>query len=170
MMTVVFSGDFGDPELTDDTEQLDPVLAAAELRQAGYEVFLMPDKYIGRLMAHPLDDILEAVVVGCWDDPIIYAIMCEVNAIVGKYGGECYKCRPIGRDYVPFSDLFEGRSRRDLWRPALTERRWRQGLITLAWRSTVLSGRCCGRFWARADIRPIGRNGRKRQKRTLFPN
>jgi hypothetical protein len=110
MVSVAFGGDLGDPEFTYDVERdfcLDPDLAAAELRQAGYEVFLLPDKYAGRL-AHPLDDFIEAVAVGTSEPKVIYAIMNEVEAIVSKYGGVCLECGPIGREYVPFAGLFKG--------------------------------------------------------------
>ena len=85
---------------------LDADLAADELRQAGYEVSLLPDKYGGRL-AHPLDNFIEAVTSGPNNPKVIDAIMNEVEAIVGKYGGHCLECSPIGRDYVPFADLFK---------------------------------------------------------------
>ncbi len=109
MASVAFGGGLGDPDFTNDVERdfdLDPDLAAAELRQAGYEVYLLPDKYHPRL-AHPLDDFIEAVIVGPNDPKVIDAIMNEVDAIVGKYGGVCIECGPIGRDYVPFADLFK---------------------------------------------------------------
>ena len=109
MASVVFGGGFGDPEYTNDPEreiELDPERAAAELRQAGYDVYLMPEKYSPRL-AHPLDDFIEAVIVGPNDPKVIDAIMNEVDAIVGKYCGVCIECGPIGRDYVPFADLFK---------------------------------------------------------------
>jgi hypothetical protein len=108
MASVAFGGGLGDPEFTNDFERdfnLDPELAAAELRQAGYEVFLMPEKYSGRL-AHPLDDFIEAVIDGPDDPKVIEAIMREVNAIVDKYGGICMECGLISNGYVPFADLF----------------------------------------------------------------
>jgi hypothetical protein len=107
--SVAFSGEFGDPEYTTDPEreiELDPERAAAELREAGYDVFLMPEKHSHRL-AHPLDDFIEAVIEGPDDPKVIDAIMNEVNAIVDRYGGLCMSCGPIGKDYVPFADLFE---------------------------------------------------------------
>jgi hypothetical protein len=109
MASVAFGGGLGDPDFTNDIERdfdLDPDLAAAELRQAGYEVYLVPDKYHPRL-AHPLDDFIEAVIVGPNDPKVIDAIMNEVDAIVGKYGGVRIECGPIGQDYVPFADLFK---------------------------------------------------------------
>jgi hypothetical protein len=114
LVCVAFGGELGDPEFTNDLERdfdLNPDLAAAELRQAGYEVFLLPDKYTGRL-AHPLDDFIEAVVVGSNDPKVIDALMNEVEAIVSKHGGVCVECGPIGREYVPFAGLFKD-SRRD---------------------------------------------------------
>ncbi len=63
MASVAFGGGSGDPDFTNDVERdfdLDPDLAAADLREAGYEVYLLPDKYHPRL-AHPLDDFIEAV-------------------------------------------------------------------------------------------------------------
>jgi hypothetical protein len=109
MATVAFGGGLGDPESANVPERhydLDPELAAADLRQAGYEVSLLPDKYTGRL-AHPLDHFIEAVILGPNEPKIIEAIADEVGRIVGKYGGLCIECGPIGRDYVPFAALFE---------------------------------------------------------------
>lgn len=109
MAVVAFGGGLGDPEYTNDPEceiELDPERAAAELRQAGYDVFLLPDKYSPRL-AHPLDDFIEAVIEGPDDPKVIDAIMSEVNAIVEKYGGLCMECGRAGKDYVPFADLFK---------------------------------------------------------------
>jgi hypothetical protein len=107
--SVAFSGGLADPNFTNDVERdfdLDPDIAADELRQAGYEVFLLPDKYTARL-AHPLDYFIEAVIFGPNDPKVIGGIMDEVAAIVGKYGGVCLECGPIARDYVPFADLFK---------------------------------------------------------------
>jgi hypothetical protein len=109
MVSVAFGGGLGDPEFTNDLErdfELDPDLAADELRQAGYEVFSMPDKY-GALLTHPLDNFIEAVISAPNDVKVIDAIMDEVDAIVGKYGGTCFGCGPIGRDHIPFADLFK---------------------------------------------------------------
>src|SRR5262249_1354751 len=105
---VAFAGDFGDPEYTNDAErncELDVDRAAFELRQAGYEVTRLPDRLGGRL-AHPLDDFIEAYIEGPDDPKVIRAIMKEVDAIVGRYGGECFECGPIGPDHTPFADLF----------------------------------------------------------------
>jgi hypothetical protein len=54
---------------------------------------------------HPLDDFIEAVIVGPNDSKVIDAIMNEVEAIVAQYGGCCVECGPIERDHVPFADL-----------------------------------------------------------------
>lgn len=104
---VAFGGGLGDPEFTHDVErncELDVDAAAAELRQAGYEVFRMPDKY-SVLLAHPLDDFIEAIIEGPDDDKVIGAVFEEVNSIVDKYGGLCDECGPVEPDYVPFVDL-----------------------------------------------------------------
>jgi hypothetical protein len=109
MVEIAFGGGLGDPEFTKDQEWdscLDPDLAAAELRQAGYDVILLPEKYAGRL-EHPLDDFLEAFIVGPDDPKVIDAIMNEVDGIVGKYGEACIKCGPVGGDHVPFAELFD---------------------------------------------------------------
>lgn len=114
MVSIAFGGGLGDPDFTKKPERicdLNPDLAATELRKAGYKVFLLPDKYACRLV-HPLDDFIEAVTMGPDDPKVIYAMMDEVEAMVGKYGGVCIECGPIGRDYVPFADLFK-----DGWRP-----------------------------------------------------
>ena len=73
--------------------------------KAGYDVYLMPEKYSPRL-ANPLDDFMEAVIDGPDDPKVIEAIMNEVNTIVDKYGGLCIECGRVGNDYVPFADLF----------------------------------------------------------------
>ena len=78
MASVAFGGGLGDPDFTNDIERdfdLDPDIAAAELRQAGYEVYLLPDKYHPRL-AHPLDDFIEAVIVGP-NDPRAFSGLTE---------------------------------------------------------------------------------------------
>ena len=109
MASVAFSGESGDPNSTGDAALegvLDPDLAADELRQAGYEVSLLPDKYGGRL-AHPLDDFIEAAILGKNDPKVITAIIDEIDAIVGKYGGLCIECGPIPEDHVPFANLFD---------------------------------------------------------------
>jgi hypothetical protein len=33
--------------------------------------------------------------------------MNEVEAIVGKYGGDCFECGPVSPSYVPFADLLK---------------------------------------------------------------
>jgi hypothetical protein len=45
---------------------------------------ILPDKYSGRLV-HPLDDFIEAIIVGPNDPKVIDAIINEVEAIVAKY-------------------------------------------------------------------------------------
>jgi hypothetical protein len=110
MASVVFGGRLGDPDFAKFIEwdcELDADLAAAELRQAGYEVSRLPDKYSAQL-AHPLDDFIEAVILGPDDPKVIDAIMHEVDAIVGRYGGMCFECGPIGRNHVPFAEIFKG--------------------------------------------------------------
>ena len=53
----------------------------------------------------------EAGVSNAVNPKVIDAIMNEVDAIVGKYCGVCIECGPIGRDYVPFADLFKDTGR-----------------------------------------------------------
>jgi hypothetical protein len=110
MASVAFGGGLGDAEFLNDPERdyfdLDPDLAAAELRQAGYEVYRLPDK-CHALLVHPLDDFIEAVIEGSNDPKVIDAIMDEVEAIVRKYGGLCFECGPIGPDHVPFAELLK---------------------------------------------------------------
>jgi hypothetical protein len=83
------------------------IAAAAELRQAGYQVFRIPDKYRNRL-AHPLDNGLEAVIDGADEN----TIKEDVNAIVAKFGGRCVECGRIEPGYTPFADLFEDHMQR----------------------------------------------------------
>ena len=66
MVNIAFGGGLGDPEFTNDPDrdfELDPERAAAELRHASYDVYLMPEKYSPRL-PHPLDDFSESG--GAW--------------------------------------------------------------------------------------------------------
>jgi hypothetical protein len=107
MMVVGFGGGLGDPDSTSDAVrdfELDPAAAAAELRWAGYEVFLLPEKY-RHLLTHPLDDFIEAHIEGPDDPKIINAIVSEVEAIVDKYGGVCMEFGPVREDHVPFADF-----------------------------------------------------------------
>jgi hypothetical protein len=46
------------------------------------------------------------------DDKIVGAVMHEIDAIVGRYGGACCECGPIPSDYVPFEGIFEQRKYR----------------------------------------------------------
>src|SRR5215467_1131537 len=107
---IAFSGNFADPEFTNDPElacDLDPDRAADELRQAGYEVHRLPKKYFGRL-SHPLDDFIEATIIitGSYDLSVLDAVWEQVQAIVSPYGGDCAECGPV-EDHVPFGDLFK---------------------------------------------------------------
>jgi hypothetical protein len=114
MTSVAFGGGLRDPECENDLEpnfDLAPELAAAELRQAGYEVFVLPDEHRVRL-AHPLDDFIEVVITATEDSKVIDAAVKEIEAIVGKYGGLCIDCGLIGREYVPFDDLLKNIERR----------------------------------------------------------
>jgi len=108
---VVFSGEFGDPEHTNNMEWsdivLDPDLAADALRRAGYTVTRLPDRYGGYLW-HPLDDFMEAVIVAPHELEAYGAIMDKIDAIVGRYGGQCQQCGPLEPDHEPFADLFSG--------------------------------------------------------------
>jgi hypothetical protein len=107
---IVFGGEFGDPRYTKDPERdivLDPDLAADALRQAGYAVTPLPDKY-GGLLLHPLDDFLEAVIEVPHDPKTYGQVMDVVDAIVARYGGMCSECGPVGPDHEPFADLFSG--------------------------------------------------------------
>jgi hypothetical protein len=109
---VVFSGNFGDPGYVNDPEcdiVLDSELAAVELRQAGFEVTPLPDRY-GGLLCHPLDDFLEAAIMASPDWETCCHIMDAVEAIVAKYGGCCHECGPVEPDHEPFADLFSGRT------------------------------------------------------------
>ena len=94
--TVVFSGEL-DP---------DPAAAAAALREAGYEVVMMPEKFRSRLV-HPRDDFMEVTkrIVGDEVDQAIDAMMDDVDTIVDRYGAMCDDCGQIDEDHVPFSDL-----------------------------------------------------------------
>ena len=108
--TVVFCGET-DP---------DPAAAAAALREAGYEVVMMPEKFRSRLV-HPRDDFIEVTkrIVGDEVNQAIDAMMDDVDTIVDRYGGMCDDGGQIDEDHVPFSDMFgsgggrwRGRARR----------------------------------------------------------
>jgi len=94
--TVAFSGELNP----------DPAAAAAALREAGYEVLAMPEKFCS-LLYHPRDDFLEVTkcIVG---DEYKQAIemMDDVNTIVDRYDGMCHECGEIDEDHVPFLMLF----------------------------------------------------------------
>ena len=68
----------------------DPAGAAAALREAGYEVVMMPEKFRSRL-GHPGDDFIEVTKRIVGDDvyQAIDAMMDDVNTIVERYGGNC---------------------------------------------------------------------------------
>ena len=84
----------------------DPAGAAAALREAGYEVVMMPEKFRSRL-AHPRDYFIEVTKRIVGDDvyQAIDAMMDDVNTIVERYGGICDNGGQIDEDHVPFSDL-----------------------------------------------------------------
>jgi hypothetical protein len=105
----------------------DPDGAAVALARQGFEVALMPERYRAMLDV-PGDDFLEASkrVPGditkdsdC-DNLLDEAIKVhdEVEAIVGRFGGQCYECGPEDDDYVAeFCGLTE--LERSGWPPAL---------------------------------------------------
>jgi hypothetical protein len=70
--TIVFSGDMNP----------DPDGCEAALREAGYEVTRMPERF-KKLMSVPGDEFLEAMKVGTTD-----AICAELNAIVEPFGAD----------------------------------------------------------------------------------
>src|SRR5262249_42919083 len=94
MALAVFSGDLNP----------DPDTATDELRKAGYIVNRLPDNH--PLLAHPLDDFIEATIEACDDEKVIDAIGREVDGIADRYGGLCMEVGTIDRSYVPFADLF----------------------------------------------------------------
>ena len=101
--TVAFSGEMDhDPA----GAAADPARAAAALREAGYEVVMMPEKFRSRV-GHPGDDFIEVTKRIVGDDvyQAIDAMMDDVNTIVERYGGNCDNGGQIDEDYVPFSDL-----------------------------------------------------------------
>jgi hypothetical protein len=98
--TVVFGGET-DP---------DPAAAAAALREAGYEVVMMPEKFRSRLV-HPRDDFIEVTkrIVGDEvNDAMVIEMMHDVDTIVDRYGGWCDDGGQIDEDHIPFSDMFRG--------------------------------------------------------------
>jgi hypothetical protein len=93
-----------------NNEGLDVDGAAAALERAGFAVHRLPEEYRG-LMQIPDDDFIEAVTTGRGEsDDEMHDLWEEVDAIVGKFGGECTECPgPIGVEYTPFYELFETR-------------------------------------------------------------
>ena len=94
--TVVFGGET-DP---------DPAGAAAALREAGYEVVMMPEKFRSRLV-HPRDDFIEVTkrIVGDEVNDAIDAMMDDVDTLVDRW---CDDGGQIDEDHIPFSDMFRG--------------------------------------------------------------
>jgi hypothetical protein len=74
--------------------------AAAALQAASYTVHRLPEKY-RKYLELPLDDHMEAI----YDNNPDIKIK-DINAIVGKFGGDCLQCGPIATNYQPFVDLF----------------------------------------------------------------
>ena len=87
---------------------LDPDLngAAVALRRAGFELIMMPERFRA-YVDHPDDYFMEASIAGSQDDESIRAIMNKINAIVGRYKGDCWECGPILSNHVPFEGLFD---------------------------------------------------------------
>jgi hypothetical protein len=59
-----------------------------------------------RLLDHPFDDFLEAVIDGGDSKKSIRAAMDQGQGIVGRYGGGDIHDGEIGSDYVPFAEAF----------------------------------------------------------------
>jgi hypothetical protein len=83
----------------------DPAAAAAALREAGYEVLMMPEKFRSRLY-HPRQDFLEVKKCIIGDESKINKMMHDADTIVDRYGGVCGEFREIDEDHVPFSWLW----------------------------------------------------------------
>jgi hypothetical protein len=92
MGEVVFSGNL-DP---------DPDGCAAALREAGFEVVRMDERF-KKLMDVPGDEFLEATKVGT----NLNAIWDEITAIVERFNGDCQQCGEISDDHVPLEFLHE---------------------------------------------------------------
>jgi hypothetical protein len=87
-----------------DNPDLDVDGAAAALREAGYTVHRMPEKY-RRYLQLPLDDHMEAVTAA--PDGYESEVEEEVRAIADRFGGDCIGCDPIGPEYKPFVELLK---------------------------------------------------------------
>ena len=92
MGEVVFSGNL----------DIDPNGCAAALREAGFEVHRMDERF-RKLMAVPGDEFLEATKVGTDAD----AIWKEIDQIVERFDGDCQACGEISDDHVPLKFLHE---------------------------------------------------------------
>jgi hypothetical protein len=88
---------------------LDVAAAVVALREAGYEVRRMPERFVP-LLAHPLDNFIEATIPVAEAEVEIWsrAVSAEVDGIVDPYGGSCAECYAVEADYKPFSDTFRG--------------------------------------------------------------
>ena len=89
MASIAFGGALGDPDFTNymiGTLSLMPISLPTSCGKPATRFFFC-QMYSAQL-AHPLDDFIEAVI---WapTPKVIDAIMDEVDAIVGKYGGVC---------------------------------------------------------------------------------
>ncbi len=87
---VVFSGDL----------EPDPDGAEGALREAGFEVARMPQKF-RQHMAIAGDEYMEATRLGVDED----AMMDEIEAIVAPFGASCMECGFVAAGDVPFSYL-----------------------------------------------------------------
>jgi hypothetical protein len=87
-----FSGDC-DPDLEG---------ATAALRQRGFEVLRLPEKF-RPLLWHPRDDCLEVSIDAGSSDPS--TLMDEVSELVDRFGAEANDFGVCGPDHVPFSFL-----------------------------------------------------------------
>jgi hypothetical protein len=90
---VIFSGDLNP----------DPGSAAAALRQHGFEVQRMPEKFRPRL-AHPKDYFFEVTIDGDASD--VDTRWAEVEELVSGFGAYADSFGMREPDHVPFSDLF----------------------------------------------------------------
>jgi hypothetical protein len=97
MTSICFSAGF------DGRQHLDVDGAAAALRQAGYEVHRMPDKYRWTLR-HPRNDFLEATIASPADEEGMGKVLDEVNHIVERFGGDAAEVGEVEPGYVPFAE------------------------------------------------------------------